>query len=140
MLNLDVRTYLPARSRAEREALDGAPEQILAREDGLEKLSAEVKVEPLERAFQELNTQAWMSGVMRGETQVRKGFSVVVPREDRLFKIHPIIDWNTQACREYLRRYDLPLNMNYFDICKPLNKECGIHLTGIDRSLISSDL
>lgn len=140
MLELDVRTYLPARSRAEREALEGTPEEMVACDNGAERLASELKVEPLERALQDLNASAWMSGIMRRETQLREGFSVVVPRDDGLFKIHPILDWDTESCQDYLRTYGLPANRDYHDVCKPSNRECGIHLTGIDRSRSSSEL
>lgn len=139
-LGLRLRSFVPARTRAELEALEGSPAELLDRENGLKILTGEVKIEPFERGLKELNAQAWMSGVMRGETDQRQGFDYVMQRRDGLFKIHPILDWDSKRCYEYVKRNGLPVNEHYHDVCKAERNECGIHLTGLNLSLTSSEL
>ena len=137
---LDVRTYIPRRTRAEREALDGSIPENPAGWNGLEQVAREVKVEPLERALAELGAAAWMSGVMKGETTERKEFRFIMRRKDGIYKFHPILDWDSRQSHRYITANGLPLNAEYADIFKPESKECGIHRTGMDLSLTSSEL
>ena len=112
----------------------------LSRRGGREKLAGEIKVEPLERGLGMMRAAAWMSGVMRGETSQRKGFDFLMRRDDGLFKVHPILDWDSRRCHAYLKEHDLPLNEHYHDVVKPDKQECGIHLTGMNSSLTASEL
>ncbi len=140
MLDLEIFTYVPARTRAEREALDGTVTEALARKEGRERLAEEIKIEPFERGLAMMRASAWMSGVMRGETSQRQGFDFLMRRQDGLYKIHPILDWDSRRCHEYLKANRLPLNEHYHDVAKPDRQECGIHLTGMNRSLTDSEL
>lgn len=139
-LGLRVRTFIPRRTRAEQEALDGPLGELLTRENGLKDLAGEIKIEPFERGLEELEARAWMSGVMRGETEQRREFDYVMRRRDGLYKIHPILDWDSKRCYAYLQQYGLPLNEHYQDVCKSGQTECGLHLTGLNLSLTASEL
>jgi len=140
LFGLAVHTYIPRRTRAELEAIDGAIPDNSAGWEGLYRVAREVKVEPLERALDELKATAWISGVMKGETADRKKFDFIMRRSDGLYKIHPVLDWDSKDSYRYLTGNGLPFNNEYTDIFKPDSKECGIHLTGINRSLTSSEL
>ena len=139
-MTLDVHTFIPQRTRAERDALNGNLEELALRSEGLREFNYEVKVEPLERGFKALGASAWMSGVMKGETAQRDGFDYLMQRDDGLYKFHPILDWDSRMCYKYLEDRGLPMNEVYRDIFKPDKGECGIHLTGIDKSFDSSQL
>ncbi len=139
-LDVEVYTYVPSRTRAEREALEGPVDEAIAREGGRERLADEIKIEPFERGLKMMRATAWMSGVMRGETSQRKGFDILMRRRDGLYKIHPILDWDSRRCHEYIRANNLPVNEHYNDVVKPDKQECGIHLTGMNQSLTASEL
>jgi len=140
MLDVEIFTYVPARTRAEREALDGTVVDALASEGGRERLAEEIKIEPFERGLEMMRAAAWMSGVMRGETAQRSGFDFLMRRQDGLYKLHPILDWDSRRCHEYIKANKLPVNEHYHDVAKPDKQECGIHLTGMNRSLTDSEL
>tara|TARA_Y100000310_G_C20503734_1_gene725331 strand:- start:322 stop:972 length:651 start_codon:yes stop_codon:yes gene_type:complete len=139
MFELNLHTFFPLKSRAEREALEGKPEEHLGDEEWFRRLAEDVKVEPFERGLKQLNAKAWMSGVMGEETKHREGFSIVMKRDDDLYRIHPIIEWGRGDCLRYIVDNHLPLNGYYRDICKMEGMECGIHLTDMD-SRTSSQL
>ncbi|OGG00792.1 MAG: hypothetical protein A3F83_02375 [Candidatus Glassbacteria bacterium RIFCSPLOWO2_12_FULL_58_11] len=139
-LGLRVRSFIPARTRAELEALDGPLAELLASDNGRKELAGEIKVEPFERGLKELEARAWMSGVLRGETEQRREFHYLMQRSDGLYKVHPILDWNSKRCYAYLKQHGLPINEHYLDICKSGQTECGIHLTGLNLSLTASEL
>ncbi len=139
-LDVKVYTYVPVRTRAEREALDGTVTEAIASQGGRERLAGEIKIEPFERGLNMMRATAWMSGVMRGETAQRKGFDFLMRRQDGLYKLHPILDWDSRGCHQYLAANKLPVNEHYHDVVKPDKQECGIHLTGMNQSLTASEL
>ena len=139
-MSLDIHAFIPYRTRAERDALNGNLEELALQNKGLKEFNYEVKIEPLERGLQALGATVWMSGVMKGETAQRDGFDYLMRRDDGLYKFHPILDWDSRLCYRYVKERELPINEVYRDIFKPDKGECGIHLTGIDKSFDSSQL
>ncbi|RME70069.1 MAG: phosphoadenylyl-sulfate reductase [Verrucomicrobia bacterium] len=104
-LNLNLKKYLPRMSAAEQEALYGKLwEQGLA---GLEKYNLINKVEPMDRAVRELGAEAWLTGLRRQQASSRRDLPVVL-RQNRITKVHPIIDWTNRDVHRYLTRHDLP--------------------------------
>ena len=109
------------------------------------------KVEPMQRALKELNATAWLAGLRRAQTQHRQGLDRVSKQEE-IYKIHPILDWNSRDIYQYLTAHDIPYHP-YFDLgyvsvgdwhsSRPLmaddtderdtrfhglKQECGLHL------------
>ncbi len=90
-----------------------------------------LKQEPLDRAFQELQTKLWINGIMRDELDSRKDVPVFKQRtQDDLYVLHPICDWSRPTALEYIRQQNLPTNPNHYDFFKGENQklECGIHI------------
>lgn len=125
------------------------------------------KVEPMQRALQQLKATAWLAGLRRDQTDHRQGLTQV-EKVDQLYKIYPILEWNARDIYRYLTDYDLPYHP-YFDkgyvsvgdwhSSRPqtaddnnngrntrfngLKQECGLHLPktlGEEDSLNSSHL
>jgi phosphoadenosine phosphosulfate reductase len=124
------------------------------------------KVEPMQRALEELNAVAWLAGLRRNQTKHRQSLEKVDLQED-IYKIHPILDWHSRDIYNYLTNHDLPYHP-YFDLgyvsvgdwhsSRPLTaaddnerdtrfnglkQECGIHLPSTpeeEESLNSSSL
>ena len=76
---------------------------------GLEQYNRINKVEPLNRAMQELDVGYWFSGLRRQQSDSRARLPVLHKKQDR-FKIYPVIDWNSREVHAYLGRNQLPLH------------------------------
>ena len=76
---------------------------------GLEQYNQINKVEPLNRAMQELDVGCWFSGLRRQQSDSRARLPVLHKKYDR-FKIYPVIDWNSRKVHAYLGRNQLPLH------------------------------
>jgi len=127
-LSLDLRIYVPRRTRAHREALDGAPPpRDSPRFDAFVR---EIKLEPFDRALAELQPKRWFTGVRAQDSAERAQMSAVSHDARGVLKIAPLLTWTSRDLHQYLQRYDLPNNWAYDDPSKPLaNEECGLHLT-----------
>ncbi|MEX0331339.1 MAG: phosphoadenylyl-sulfate reductase [Puniceicoccaceae bacterium] len=104
-LNLKVAT--PLWTPARQEAVHGKRwEQGL---EGLEAYNLDNKVEPMNRALQELGAEAWLSGLRRVQSKSRANLPVV-QKQKRTAKIHPIVDWTEKEIYTYMTRHDLPFH------------------------------
>lgn len=106
-LNLNLRVYTPRWTAARQEALYG--QRWRQGLEGLEAYNRDNKVEPMNRALQELGAEAWLSGLRRSQASSRRELSVV-QRQKRTVKIHPIIDWTEKTVYTYMREHDLPFH------------------------------
>lgn len=146
-LNLNLKKYHPLQSAGEQEALYGRLWEQGA--EGLEKYNFINKVEPMNRALTELGAEAWMAGLRRSQASTRKHLKVI-QIQNRLIKIHPIIDWSDRDIHQYLKKHGLPYHplweKNYVSVgdwhssapltadTKPeetrfngIKRECGLH-------------
>jgi phosphoadenosine phosphosulfate reductase len=104
-LSLNLKIYQPQLSPVWQEARYGKLwEQGL---EGLELYNRSNKVEPMQRALQELDAQAWIAGLRRQQSGSRKHLGTLGWQNGRV-KIHPIIDWNDRDVYRYLSRHNLP--------------------------------
>lgn len=127
LLKLNLCVYHPLRSRAHREALDGAtPVVDDPRHDAFTR---EVKLEPFERAMRELAPRVWFTAVRAEQTAVRAQMAPVSVNQDGLIKVAPVLHWTSKDMNDYLQTNGLPNNLDYFDPTKVEDKrECGLHL------------
>jgi phosphoadenosine phosphosulfate reductase len=120
------------------------------------------KVEPMQRALEELGATAWLAGLRAEQTEHRKTLEKVVRQGER-YKIHPILTWNAKQIYEYLTQYDLPYHP-YFDLgyvtvgdwhssrpfmagdanerstrFRGLKQECGLHIPLTPQEIQSLD-
>jgi len=146
-LGLNLKVYSPLLTPARQEALHGKLwEQGV---EGLEKYGRINKVEPMNRALRELGARVWLTGLRREHASSRGELSVV-KQQNRVLKVHPIIDWTDRQIGEYLRAHDLPYHplweqgyisvgdvhstTRFADGMRPedtrfsgLKRECGLH-------------
>ena len=149
-LKLNLKVYQSPISPARMEALEGK----LWEHDDVEAFNRYDlirKVEPMQRALKELNATAWLAGLRRDQTRHRQGLNRVSKQED-VYKIYPILTWNSRDVYQYLTAHDLPYHP-YFDLgyvsvgdwhssrplladdaderntrFRGLKQECGLHL------------
>ncbi|HRE79852.1 MAG TPA: phosphoadenylyl-sulfate reductase [Opitutaceae bacterium] len=104
-LGLNLKTYVPRATAAQQEALYGKQwEQGL---DGLKRYNLINKVEPMDRAMRELGATAWLAGLRRVQASTRENLKVV-QAQNKVTKIHPILDWDNRKIHRYLTEFDLP--------------------------------
>lgn len=104
-LALNLHVYRPALSAAWCEARHG----LLWEQgrDGIERYNQIHKIEPMQRALDELGAAAWLSGIRREQASSRAQRDFVERHNGRI-KIHPILDWTDRDIYRYLKAYDLP--------------------------------
>jgi phosphoadenosine phosphosulfate reductase len=104
-LGLHLKKYVPATTAAEQEALYGKLwEQGV---DGLNRYNLMNKVEPMNRAIRELGAVVWMAGLRRDQAGSREKLQWI-QRQNRILKLHPILEWNNRDVYRYLTKHDLP--------------------------------
>lgn len=104
-LDLDLRIYRPQVSAAWQEARHGKRwEQGL---EGLTSYNRDNKVEPMERALDELEVGTWFAGLRRAQSSTRTHTAYVQQSGER-YKVHPIADWTDRDVYEYLQKHNLP--------------------------------
>ena len=75
--------------------------------EGIDRYNRMRKLEPMQRALNELGVRTWIAGLRRSQARSRAGIEFVELRDGR-WKLHPIADWNDRDVWEYLQRHDLP--------------------------------
>ncbi|MFW6307739.1 MAG: phosphoadenylyl-sulfate reductase [Campylobacterales bacterium] len=99
--------------------------------------------------FIELNDiKCWFSALRRDQNSIRKDMEEFSRDKNGIYRVHPVIDWNSEEVFDYIKKRELPLHplfdMGYQSIgCEPCTKkgsgrdgrwqgmqktECGLHL------------
>lgn len=127
-LKLNLVTYLPLRSRAHREAIEGS---VPALDDPKHAaFTEEVKLEPFTRALRETQPEVWFTALRATDSAVRAQMEPVSINPDGLIKVAPLLHWHSKDLWEYLQKHNLPDNEDYFDPTKgEEHRECGLHLS-----------
>lgn len=87
-----------------------------------------VKLEPFERALEELAPDAWLTGIRAEETQLRATLDTLSVDGRGILKVAPLLKWREADLDSYLLAKDLPSESKYFDPTKGLaGRECGLH-------------
>ena len=127
LLGLNLKIYLPLRSRAHREAVDGPTPAIDA--PGHAAFTQEVKLEPFARALRETGPEVWFTALRASVSAVRAQMQPVSINPDGLIKVAPLLHWTSKDLHEYCRQHGLPNNFDYVDPTKgEEQRECGLHL------------
>ncbi|ACT05708.1 phosphoadenosine phosphosulfate reductase [Dickeya chrysanthemi Ech1591] len=99
-LSLNLRVYRAALSPAWQEARYGKLwEQGV---EGIEQYNQINKVEPMNRALQELQAGTWFAGLRREQSGSRGALPVLAVQRG-VFKFLPIIDWDNRTVYQYLK-------------------------------------
>ena len=126
-LKLNLKIYLPRRSRAHREAAEG-PTPALD-DPRHAAFTEEVKLEPFARALRETSPKVWFTALRATDTAVRAQMEPVSINPDGLIKVAPLLHWTSKDLYHYCEVNGLPNNFDYVDPTKgEENRECGLHL------------
>ena len=104
-LRLNLQVYRPHRSAAWQEARHG--QRWEQGRQALADYNRENKVEPMQRALDELDVGTWFSGLRRSQSATRARLELVDRQWQRL-KLHPLADWSDRDVHHYLVAHDLP--------------------------------
>ena len=69
--------------------------------EGINRYNRLRKIEPMQRALDELDARTWIAGLRRSQTQARAGVEFLELRDGR-WKLHPLADWTDQDVGRYL--------------------------------------
>jgi phosphoadenosine phosphosulfate reductase len=104
-LNLNLNVYSAKISAGWQEARHGKLwEQGV---EGIEKYNKLNKVEPMQRAIEDLGAKTWFAGLRRDQSDSR-GKLKVLQKQAKQFKVHPILDQSNKQLHEYLKAHQLP--------------------------------
>ena len=127
LLKLDLHVYLPRRSRAHREAVEGSTPAL--DDPRHAAFTGEVKLEPFTRALRETAPTVWFTALRATDTAVRAQMDPVSVNPDGLIKVAPLLHWSSKDLYEYCETHSLPNNFDYVDPTKGEdNRECGLHV------------
>lgn len=126
-LGLNMKIYVPEVTSERLNALMGGiptlddPEQH-------DKFTRIVKLDPFQRALEDLQPEIWISGIRRDDTEFRKGLDIVSNDARGILKVAPIFYWSDEQLAAYMEEHDLPSCRHYFDPTKvESGRECGLH-------------
>jgi phosphoadenosine phosphosulfate reductase len=75
--------------------------------DGIERYNRLNKVEPMDRALNELGAGTWFSGLRRAQAETRQQLLPIEFHRGR-YKVHPLFDWSDRDVGRYLQAHALP--------------------------------
>ncbi|MDX1498541.1 MAG: phosphoadenylyl-sulfate reductase [Woeseiaceae bacterium] len=104
-LDLNLHVYRPAVSAAWQEARYG--KRWRDGVAGLEAYHRDNKIEPMERALDELAVGTWFAGLRRTQSRERARTPFIETSGER-WKVHPIADWSDRQVHFYLKEHGLP--------------------------------
>ena len=110
-LNLNLKVYRAELTPAWQEAKFG---QLWTKgEAGLKQYNLINKVEPMNRALEELDVGTWFSGIRAGQSSSRANktiaeYSFIRGNHKPVIKVHPILEWSNKDIYDYLQKHDLP--------------------------------
>lgn len=151
-LGLQVHVAQATVSPARMEALHGRLWET-GRVEDLELYHRIRKVEPLDRAMQDLSVTCWASGVRGRQTDHRRAMQPLEQVRGR-WALRPLLDWSSKDVFYYMQEHDLPQHplfaLGYSTVGDwhssgpddgtssgrstrfgGLKQECGIHLPGL---------
>jgi len=158
-LDLNLKIYTPRLTAAMQEALYGKLWE--QGEEGLTRYHQINKIEPMQRALEDLGAKAWLAGLRADQTEYRKGLETVT-RQSEVYKVHPILRWTARDVHAYMTEHDLPyhplLEEGYVSVGDVhstrkvdedeheragrfggLKQECGLHLPMSEEESQSRD-
>lgn len=124
----EIQYYHPLLSPKEIE--ERHPNWQLSSSSNFERVKEIIKREPMDRVIRDMNTEIWVSGLMRDKSLERRNIKIIDYDQSRkIYHFHPIADWSKEVALDYLRSNGLPTNKHHFDVTKGINQllECGLH-------------
>ena len=127
-LQLDMHVYIPQMTAERRNALMGGIPHPDDDETLHQEFSRQVKLEPFQRAIDDLKGQVWVTGIRRQETDFRRSLDILSIDNRGLLRVAPLFYWSDEQLEAYVQEHNLPSCRHYFDPTKVIDgRECGLH-------------
>ncbi|KPQ34586.1 MAG: phosphoadenosine phosphosulfate reductase [Phormidesmis priestleyi Ana] len=98
--HLDLRTYQAAGVSSREEFAQRYGDKLWERD--IDQFYRLTKVEPLQRALDELNVTAWITGRRRDQSETRENLPIIERVEGGRLKINPLANWTNQDIWAYI--------------------------------------
>lgn len=132
VLDLNLEVYTPRVSAARRRALEGGVPDL--DDPRHAAFTAEVKLEPFQRALETLQPDVWFTGIRSEHNRHRQQLGVVSAGPRGTTRVAPLHRWTASEVHAYLVREGLPDYAGYLDPTKGEDhRECGLHRLGAAR-------
>ena len=126
-LQLNMQVYSPRMSAAHYNAVYGGIPALDTPEHDF--FSRTVKLEPFNRAMQELQPDVWLNGIRHDQNAHRKNLDIFTKGNHGTVRVAPMFHLNELDVEEYVYENELPDNDVYFDPTKgEEHRECGLLL------------
>lgn len=126
-LQLNLQVYSPKMSAAHYSAIHGNIPPLDTPEHDL--FSRIVKLEPFNRAMQEIQPDVWLNGIRHDQNAHRKNLDIFTFGSHGTVRVAPMFQLNELDVEEYIYQHELPDNHDYFDPTKgEEHRECGLLL------------
>lgn len=127
-LKPNMQIYIPQITAERRNAIMGGIPHPDDDPEVHEEFTRQVKLEPFDKALQDLQPEVWISGIRREETDFRKTLDILSWDNRGILKVAPIFYWSEEQVQDYMDLHQLPSCRHYFDPTKVEDgRECGLH-------------
>ncbi|MHC4444697.1 MAG: phosphoadenylyl-sulfate reductase [Planctomycetota bacterium] len=93
-----------------------------------------LKVQPVQRAIEQMNVKCWVTGLRCTEGRTRTDFQEIEERDRDLIKLNPILIWHEREIWQYISINQIPVNPLYAIGYRSLGCEpCTRITTGLDE-------
>jgi phosphoadenosine phosphosulfate reductase len=127
-LKPNMQIYVPKWTAERRNAIMGGIPHPDDDPEVHEEFTRQVKLEPFQKALDDLKPEVWISGIRREETEFRKGLDILSMDNRGILKVAPFFYWSQEQVQDYMDANTLPSCRHYFDPTKVEDgRECGLH-------------
>ena len=127
-LKPNMQIYIPQWTAERRNAIMGGIPHPDDDPEVHEEFTRQVKLEPFQKALDDLQPEVWVSGIRREETEFRKGLDILSIDNRGILKVAPFFYWSEEQVQDYMDTNALPSCRHYFDPTKVEDgRECGLH-------------
>ncbi|MCP3909012.1 MAG: phosphoadenosine phosphosulfate reductase family protein [Oceanicoccus sp.] len=127
-LKPNMQIYIPQWTAERRNAIMGGIPHPDDDPEVHEEFTRQVKLEPFQKALDDLAPEVWISGIRREETEFRKSLDILSYDNRGILKVAPFFYWSEEQVQDYMDSNELPSCRHYFDPTKVEDgRECGLH-------------
>jgi phosphoadenosine phosphosulfate reductase len=124
-LNLNLQVYSPKMSAAHYTAVYGPIPELDT--PGHDLFSRIVKLEPFDRAMEDLKPDIWLNGIRHDQNAFRQDLHIFTFGSHGTVRVAPMFHLTGDEVENYILERDLPDNHDYFDPTKgEEHRECGL--------------
>jgi phosphoadenosine phosphosulfate reductase len=127
-LQPNMQIYIPQITAERRNAIMGGIPHPDDDPEVHQEFTRQVKLEPFQKAIDDLAPEIWFSGIRREETDFRKTLDILSYDNRGILKVAPFFYWTDEQINDYMEQHQLPSCRHYFDPTKVEDgRECGLH-------------